>query len=432
MLTEIQSLLCVSAFLIGEVPVDAQVDRQPVSTQTDVNGPVSGTKADVVVIPIHGSFGFESLEYSEWVDVRQVRDMIRRAKSMSPSVVVLDIESPGGQVQVMHELGEALQQEFPSGGGGPRLVAWPGQAGSAASYVTLTCPTIISKPAARVGAALKITETPKGYIALDDLPPQQGGVAKKMQSFVDALERSAMQFGGHNPAIWEAMAHQRAELWWSPGAKALTPTRPEKARDAVQVDSPTSVLTLTSTELLSYGVSLGEAGDERALIRLLELPAASRIERMGGELPAWFASVKQVIAEGASKLDQAESELLAFRTALTEIASTEPALEKAREKRKGFSDKDRGRDSALAEERKLSDRLSKLRRDAGRSATRLATMISVVERANSKLASLGTELSVGPVAWIGAGQIRTALACFRADDTRGALASVSDLVRKAR
>ncbi|MFO0963731.1 MAG: hypothetical protein U0625_12635 [Phycisphaerales bacterium] len=359
--------------------------------------------------------------------------LVREAKAFTPSVVVLDIESPGGSVAVMHTLGEIVQREFAKSGGGPRVVAWPGMAGSAAAYLTLTCPTIVAKPAARVGASLKIVNAAKGWVALDDLPQEQGGYAKKIQSFADAAERSALQFGGHAVPIWEAMSHVKSELWWSPRTREFSGTRPADAREAVQLDGPGSVLTLTGAELIRYGVAGGEASDLASLLRALAMPGDAKVVQVGDRLPEWFSQVKDAVRECVVRIDSVDAQLSAFKQALSDITSTKSALEKARVKRKSFADKDRGRDEALAAERALNDRLAKLSRDAGRAATQLKTMVEAIERANGKLEALGAEeLQTVPLAWHGAVQLKAALACYRSDDPRGALAAIAAMQGSAK
>ena len=216
---------------------------------------VGRAAAEVVVIPMKGPFGFEA-DASEWIDPDAFAAMVKQAKTLDPKFVVLDIESGGGYVFVMNEIAETIMNSFPAGGS-TTVVAWPGAAGSAASFITLMCPKIVAKPTARVGAALTIVPTPKGWVAVDDIPGDKSGISQKMKSFGDAFDRLAMQYGGHPPEIRAAMATQGAALYWSPSQKKFfaAPPNPKNLGDLKELDNGTTVLTLTGPEMVEYGLA---------------------------------------------------------------------------------------------------------------------------------------------------------------------------------
>jgi len=389
-------------------------------------GPLSSKSADVVIIPMRGHFGFEP-GADEWIDVDAFNALVKQAKSLGPRFVVLDIESPGGLVVVMHSIAETLMKEFPEGGS-ITPVAWPGMAGSAASFVTLTCPKIVVKPGARVGAALTVQTTPKGVVAVDDLPTDKSGAAQKFKSFSDALERSAIQFGGHPPEVRAAMATQAATLYWSPSQRRFFGTVPDPKNrgDLQELDTATTVLTMTAKEMVTYGLALhgdGEAG----LCAALGLPATAAVVRVGSELPAWFGAVSD--AYGASLADDNESVQIfvsSFVEGMRDYLKLNHEVKLNDAKRKSsVSDKDRDRDKFEAAGRLLRSEREKASKKAGVAATQLKSIVERLERSKKLLRALGVEPLVLPQSALLAPKIQASLACHGKGDYSGALAIIA-------
>jgi ATP-dependent protease ClpP protease subunit len=385
-------------------------------------GPVPGKSFDVVIIPMHGSFGFEPAA-SEWIDADAFAALAKQAKSLKPKFVVLDIESPGGMVIVMHAIGETLMKEFPEGCG-TVPVAWPGMAGSAASFITLACPKIVVKPGARVGAALTVRHTPKGVVAVDDLPADKSGAAQKFKSFSDALERSVIQYGGHPPEVRAAMATQAASLFWSPSQRKFFSSLPDPKNrgDLQEIDTPVSVLTMTAREMVDYGLAVQADGLE-GLKRALGLEPSATAVTLGSELPAWFRAVSEAYRPSIAD-DQESIQVLvvSFAEGLNDWLRLDREVKLNDAKRKAsVTDKDRERDKFEAAGRLLRSERDKAGKKSGVAATELKSIVDRLEKSTRRLKDLGVNPLVLPSSAILAPRLQASLACHGKGDYRGAL-----------
>ena len=353
--------------------------------------PVGRAAAEVVVIPMKGPFGFGTdADASEWIDPDAFASMVKQAKTLNPKFVILDIESGGGLVFVMHQIAETIMKEFPAGGK-TTVVAWPGVAGSAASFVTLTCPKIVVKPTARVGAALTIVPTPKGMVAVDDIPGDKSGIAQKYKSFDDAFDRLAMQYGGHPPEIRAAMATQGASLYWSPSQKKFfsAPPDPKNRGDLRELDNGTAVLTMTAPEMVEYGLAT-QAHDEQQLRTVLGLKADAALVRLGSELPGWFSAISIAILPSTKDVDQAPVHIKTYLDGLTAYVSLDGQVKTNDAKRRAnISDKDRARDAYDAIGKRLRQERDKAGKAAGVAATKLKEIAKRIETAKLALSRLG-------------------------------------------
>jgi hypothetical protein len=424
-----------SAFLAAllSTGVSAQAPKQTSSKSTvppvKSNGttplpgtaPVGRTTAELVVIPMKGQFGFDA-DAREWIDPDAFAAMVKQAKTLNPKFVVLDIESGGGMVVVMNEIAETIMNEFPAGGG-TSVVAWPGVAGSAASFVTLTCPKIVVKPTARVGAALTIVPTPKGWVAVDDIPGDKTGYAQKMKSFGDAFDRLAMQYGGHPPEIRAAMATQGASLYWSPSQRTFfaAPPDPKNRGDLKELDNGTSVLTMTAPEMVDYGLAV-QARDEKELRSVLGLKADASLVRLGSELPAWFQAIRKAIEPATKDVDQAPAHVKTYIDGLRAYLSLDAQVKTNDAKRKAnVGDKDRDRDAYEAASRRLRQARDQAGKAAGVSATKLKDIAKRIDTARSTLDRLGMTPFMLPSTAALVPQIQASLECHDKGDYAGAI-----------
>jgi hypothetical protein len=399
--------------------------KPTVATPLPGTAPVGRTTAEVVVIPMKGHFGFEA-DSREWIDPDAFAAMAKQAKTLNPKFVVLDIESGGGMVLVMNEIAETIMNEFPAGGG-TAVVAWPGVAGSAASFVTLTCPTIVVKPTARVGAALTIVPTPKGWVAVDDIPGDKSGYAQKMKSFGDAFDRLAMQYGGHPPEIRAAMATQGASLYWSPSQKKFfaAPPDPKNRGDLKELDNGTSVLTMTAPEMVDYGLAV-QARDEKELRSVLGLKADASLVRLGSELPAWFQAIRRAIEPAIKDVDQAPVHLKTYIDGLRAWLKFDAQVKTNDAKRRAnVGDKDRDRDAYDAAGKRLRAARDQAGRAAGGAATALRDIAKRIDTARSALNRLGMTPFMLPSTAALVPQIQASLACHDKGDYAGAINAVT-------
>jgi hypothetical protein len=383
--------------------------------------PTGRTSADVVVIPMKGQFGFDA-DSSQWIDPDAFAAMVRQAKSLKPKFVVLDIESGGGLVFVMHQIAETIMTEFPAGDG-TSVVAWPGMAGSAASFITLTCPKIVVKPTARVGAALTVVPTPKGWVAIDDIPGGKSGYSEKIKSFGDAFDRLAMQYGGHPPEIRAAMATQGASLFWSPSQRRFfaSPPDPKNRGDLKELDNGTSVLTMIAPEMIEYGLATS-ARDESELRSALGLKSDASLVRLGTELPDWFRAIRNAITPATKDVDQASAHIKTYVDGLRAYLRLDADVKTNDAKRKAnVGDKDRDRDAYEAAGRRLRQARDQASKAAGVAATKLRDIAKRIDTARTTLSRLGMTPFMLPSTAALVPQIRASLECHDKGDYAGAI-----------
>jgi len=391
--------------------------------------PVGMDSADVVIIPLKGDFGYQDGSI-EWIDPEAFQAMIRQAKSLKPRFVVLDIESPGGRVSVMNLVAESIMNELPKGSG-PVAVAWPGVAGSAASFITLTCPRIVVKPTARVGAALTVVPTPKGFVAVEDLPAAKDSYSAKIRSFNDAFERLAMQYGGHPTEVRNAMATRAATLYWSPSqAKfVVRPPDPKKPGDLEEIDTADSVLTLTGPEMLRFKLAEGQAADQAALLATLGLPASAKVARLGSELPEWQQAVRTEAETIAASCDLPTLQALVrtYVEGLGTAVKAQARMEAASAELKGTRGDPRAGDELKAAHAQARRDLAQARSAAGNAKIALEKLESDATKALARIRKLGAAPDLAPLALSQVPELKHSFDQFKSSNLQAAL----DAVRSA-
>jgi hypothetical protein len=381
--------------------------------------------ADIVIIPMRGSFGYDG--GNEWIDAEAFAAMLRQAKTLKPRFIVLDIESPGGRVSVMNLVADAILHELPKGAG-PTIVAWPGMAGSAASFITLTCPRIIVKPTARIGAALTVVPTPKGMVAVEDLPPTSDSYSAKIRSFNEAFERLAIQYGGHPPEVREAMAKRTASLYWSPSMRKFAGSLPDpkKPGDFERVDDPDNVLTLTAPEALRFGIASGEAMDEKSLVPALGAAPNAQIVRLGAELPAWFQEVHEEVENVAKAcdLETITNLVKVYANGLANAVGADRDLNSATQALKATRGDPRAADGIRERIRQATRRKSEARAAAGQAKVSLEKLEESAEKSLARLRELGAAVDLAPIAVSQVPQLRHSFDQYESGNLQGARESL--------
>jgi len=146
---------------------------------------------------LHGEVG-ETLLASELE--KQLADAVEK----KATVVVLDIDSPGGSVDEAQKVIGVIHAYNKQA----RIVALIGQDFSAAAILTLSCKEIYVRAVAVIGAATSF------------IPSNQAGgervlspkLEEKMQSAWRAMARNSAEEGGHEPLLAEAMIDNKMEL----------------------------------------------------------------------------------------------------------------------------------------------------------------------------------------------------------------------------
>lgn len=226
-------LLLTSALTLPAAPVPA-----PPLTPTAANG-ASGR---AYVIPIHGEISPPLLYI--------VRRGVKEAIDQQASLLIIDMDTPGGRVDTTREILNVLN-EFK----GETITYVNKDAFSAGSFIAAGTRRIFMAPGSVIGAAAPIMMSPEGGVA--ELPDT---VEKKQISAVRAMVRTAAEKNGHNVAVFEAM---------------IDKTKGLKIGDAV-IAKEGEILTLTNTEAeKEYGdparplLSAGTVDSLEALLKRL-------------------------------------------------------------------------------------------------------------------------------------------------------------------
>jgi hypothetical protein len=263
-------------FVCGLVVV---LSGQPSSAQpsgfgsSPVNSPPATSSQSIHVIKLHGSVGRlpDSPAQMRGITAQAVEREINSPEARFASVIVLDIDGPGGLVSEMQEIVEILfkAQSLDQ----RRIVALPRDAFSAWSMICLACKEIVVTPTSRMGAAVTVTKMISGYV---EAPEGKDAVSQKMAAPWKARMRSICRFTNRCECIPDAMCEQGKQLWWSP-TKGLSAQRGSEP-DWKCLDDHVGVCCLTGDELVETKVAIGMVRSVQELPSLLGLPAATVVE----------------------------------------------------------------------------------------------------------------------------------------------------------
>jgi hypothetical protein len=237
---------------------------------------VAAGKPTYMVIPIRGMIGrdFSSLLMKAYLE---------RAAKLKPTVVVLDIDTGGG------DIGEAEQTvDLLIGAKDFRVVARVHRALSAGATITLACKEIYMTPGAMIGGAVSYR------LNRDGVPVQlPADVAEKYQSVWRAVCRKAAEHGDHPSLLAEAMVDPAFSLTMRrDGDRVII----ERGGTGDVLKAEGRVLTLTAREAVACGLSRGIIEDWAAL--------GSRLGLAGWQEVAVWRSPATASAQTAS-LEQA-------------------------------------------------------------------------------------------------------------------------------
>lgn len=205
----------------------------------------------------------------------------RRAKDEGHELLIVEIDTPGGEVGLMirfaRQLAEARAEGTP-------IAAWiHGEATSAGALVALACERIYMSSTSHMGSATPVTIGPAGMAPL----PEEGGVREKADSLVRSEFRAVAQAGGRSGALAEAMVDAglevrlveldgeelvMSETEWS-DARVLG-SDPRLVRT---LSAPGKLLNLTASEAVSLGMADGIADSLREVLLRSGLPADTPI-----------------------------------------------------------------------------------------------------------------------------------------------------------
>ena len=106
------------------------------------------------------------------------------------------------------------------------------------------------------------------------------------------------------------------ELWWSP-QKGLAATR-GTGSEWEQVDGSKDVLTLSSEQLLKYGLAIGKADTDADLLDVLKLPPTTKVKRLDSKVKSLRHTASQRAKNAWKKVDDFVESLVAMDERLRE------------------------------------------------------------------------------------------------------------------
>ncbi len=250
--------------------------------------PVEITRA--FVIPIHGEIQPSTLEF--------LKRKVIRCRASKAQLVIFDMDTPGGRVDVMRAIVNQIRDELP----GMTTVAYvTKRAMSAGAVISLACHEIVMAPRTKIGAATPLWVGPQGEIQLSE------AARAKFEADMLADMRQLADDRGRSAALCEAMVTRDVDVWLIRHAetselkivdgkewRARVRGKPDTPAGAQQPDTPwvyvwavlgrARVAVLKTDEALRAGLSLHTFKDLDALRKHYNITVAPTVmEDTGSE-----------------------------------------------------------------------------------------------------------------------------------------------------
>jgi len=181
-----------------------------------------------------------------------MKALLQQATSLNATIVVLDIETPGGSTIEAERIVDLLIEHKRT-----RVVAFVRKALSAGATITLACREIYMSENATIGAAVSYMQDSDGEIVR--IPAD---VAEKFQSAWRAVCRKAAEHGGHSPLLGEAMVDPDFSLTMQNIEGKIVV---ERGGQGELLKEKGRILTLTAREAEKCGLSSGTVGEIAAI-----------------------------------------------------------------------------------------------------------------------------------------------------------------------
>ena len=212
------------------------------------------------VIPLRGEVGTT-------FTAALLEQALADASLRSPSVVVLEIDSPGGHIAEVNRLLEVINQYKKK----LRIVVFARRAISAAAITALAVDDIYMRRTAIIGAATAFKLNAETGMPED--------ISEKMASVWRAIARSSAQIGHHPPAIAEAMIDRTVQLYkFNQNGRTIIAADDSKG---IQVKEKGKLLTMTAQEAVDMTLAAGLADDYAELGSALGYKSWTECKGMG-------------------------------------------------------------------------------------------------------------------------------------------------------
>ncbi len=247
------------------------------------------------VIPMKGTIGKE-------IVASVVDDAFKDILKRKPTVIVLEMDSPGGLIQEVGPLANVLLKysDF-------RLVVMVKQAISAAAVTTMSVKEIYTTPGSVIGAAT-------AYVLGRDGMPKD--IDEKMRSIWRATARTCAENGRHPPLLAEAMIEAKHNLEWveENGKKTI---REGRGQNLFLEEG--KLLCLTAGEAVEVGLAQGTVEDYKALGKAMGFPKWQECKCYAPALmETWAKNVDQA-KKDFDRLDQE------YKQSMRQSEATDPS-----------------------------------------------------------------------------------------------------------
>lgn len=251
-----------------------------------------------LVVPLHGVVG-------QQVTADLLEACLADAVLREPTVVVLEINSPGGLIQEVPRLAEVIGRYRDR----LRLVVFVREAMSAAAITALGVEEILVHPNARFGAATAWRVGPKGT-------PTE--IEEKFQSAWRATARSMAEMGRHEPLLAEAMIDANVQLHVRQEDGKPVVVKGQAPQNTRELTGKGKLLTLTAGEAVACGLADAQAKNYADLGRQLGLPDWKRHDALAQPLAKWH---EQTLQRATWELGQLTEE---FKTNVNKARAVDP------------------------------------------------------------------------------------------------------------
>lgn len=223
------------------------------------------TDPDVIHLRVEGALDIGTLGL--------IQRGARRAASEGSEVLLIEIDTPGGAVDLMIRFARQIEEASHSG---VITAAWiRGEATSAGVLVSLACDKIFMGPTSTMGSATPVLPGVGGIQAI----PEEGGVREKINSLVRAEFRAIAEANNRPWQLAEAMVDdsmQVVEVEWNGERVLMTGKewhdariRGEDPRHLRTISEEGRLVNLTAKEAVEFGIADGIARNlDEVLLRL--------------------------------------------------------------------------------------------------------------------------------------------------------------------
>jgi len=265
-----------------------------------------------VIIPLSGSIGCDYAalrkdKSTPFITSSIFRAALAEARRLNPIIVILDISGPGGDVSEMLEIVRAL---LDAQNDSLRIAAWIGpDVYSADAEIALACRELVTRQRCSLGAAVMYRVTSDGSLK-EVRGDDTDAVRRKFYSAKVSVLQEAQDRAGRPRCVEESMRVLEAQLWWSPvKGFAAAPANGETGWE--RLDGPSDILTLSSAQLLRFGICRGQADTRAQLCQALGLPANTPVRDLQDFIRPLRFKVASRALEDARKIDDiVEAEIL--------------------------------------------------------------------------------------------------------------------------